>query len=48
LSKLDVAKEELRKFTEDLARENEELRPLVDNATEHALKLRRQAEMLER
>lgn len=48
LSRLDTAIERLSPFVEELERENIRLRPLVDNATEHAKKLKQQADILDR
>ena len=39
--------EDLQDFTDTLTSENENLRPLVDNATEHAEKLAMQAERMQ-
>ena len=47
-SRLDQAMDDLRNYVDDLSNENRELRPLVDEATAHAHKLRQQAELLER
>ena len=38
--------EDLQDFTDTLTSENQSLRPLVDNATEHAEKLAMQAERM--
>ena len=48
LSRLDVAAERLTVFVDRLAQDNSELRPLVDNATEHAQRLQTQADQLDR
>jgi hypothetical protein len=40
--------ERLRNFALDLAKSNIELRPLVDNATDHAFRLEEEAEYLKR
>jgi laminin alpha 3/5 len=47
LSRLDVATERVRTFVVKLTEENIVLRPLVDNATEHARKLQQQADNLD-
>ena len=47
LSRLDPATEDLQDFVDNLTSENLELRPLVDNATEHARKLQQQALFLD-
>lgn len=47
LSRLDPATADLRDFVEDMTSSNLELRPLVDNATEHARKLQQQAQFLD-
>ena len=48
LSRLDVAYERLLVFVDSLAAENTNLRPLVDEATEHARQLQIQADQLDR
>ena len=47
-SKLDAAMDDLESHIDTLSGENNDLRPLVDDATDHALKLQRQAEMLDK
>ncbi len=47
-TRLEQAIDDLRRFVDNLAEKNEELRPLVDEAMRHALSLQKQAEMLER
>ncbi|XP_074640335.1 laminin subunit alpha-like [Tubulanus polymorphus] len=47
LSRLDQAMEKLKMFGSEMTASNEELRPIVDNATNHALKLKQQAAILE-
>jgi len=48
LIRLEIERRRIQIFTEHLSRENILLRPLVNNATEHAMKLKRQADLLER
>lgn len=48
LSKMDQAKKNLKEYTDNLAEENEKVRPVVDAAMEHALKLKDQADFLDR
>jgi len=48
LSRLDSAIKQIEPFVENLESENIRLRPLVENATEHAKKLRQQADLLDR
>ena len=48
LSRLDIAYERLLVFVDALAQENIDLRPLVDDATEHARQLQIQADELDR
>ncbi len=48
LSRLDDVYNRLTIFVERLTEENRELGPLVQNATIHAERLQRQAELLER
>ena len=47
-TRLEAAMDDLRKFVDNLAAQNEQLRPLVDEAMRHALDLQKQAEMLAR
>lgn len=48
LSRLDVAYERLLVFVDSLAADNSNLRPIVDEATEHARQLQIQADELDR
>ena len=48
LSKLDQAIEDLKNKVQDLTKENAELRPLVDRATNHSEELWKQANLLDR
>jgi len=48
LSRLDSAHERLTTFVDGLAQDNIDLRPLVDQATEHARQLQIQADELDR
>ena len=45
-TRLEPAMEDLQDFIDTLTSENENLRPLVDNATAHAEKLAMQAERM--
>lgn len=47
-SRLDKAIDEIRQFVVVLSGQNGNLRPLVENATEHARELQRHADNLER
>jgi FtsZ-binding cell division protein ZapB len=47
-SRLDQAMDTLKLYVDNLSDENSNLTPLVEEATEHAHKLRQQAEVLER
>lgn len=47
-SRLDGAINEIEQFVDVLSGHNENLRPLVENATEHARELQRHADNLER
>ena len=48
LSEMDGAIRSLSDYTDHLSDENQLLRPLVDNATRHALKLEQEAQFLDR
>lgn len=45
-TRLEAAMNDLRDFVDNLAEQNEQLRPLVAEAMRHALDLQKQAEML--
>jgi len=48
LSRVDTAHDRLTLFVDDLSQLNIDLRPLVDQATEHAIQLQLQADELDR